>query len=316
MAAGFITVARARMGRGLRNDDGFTADIKPSAIRADGEFQRPVGAVKGPDVEDRSDPLLVQFVALGEVAPECDQVGLLEARSEHDDQASRVELVDQIAGFHQPQGMMDRRVHRGENERRLLQPGRQRRGEQERVLIALVLMEVMLGQGDGAEAACIGVEGEVGQAVEKRKFVFLVVNSSAEVHAEFHGSASHPLFLSNRTRRPPLPQVTALSATFCPDWNVSRKIGTRGRSGQQPAPWARPYPDRARSSPTVTARSTVRLPSDRRPRPPARRLNIGRQQRQPHVGQHRPRHPPSLCGRACYLSTHAGSVTPMDRLSP
>src|SRR6185437_16821693 len=86
-------------------------------------------------------------------------------------------------------------VHRGENERRLRQPRRERAGEQQRILIALVLVEVMLGQGDRAESAGIRLEREVGHAVEERKLVPLVLNTRAEMHAELHGSACRPFFL-------------------------------------------------------------------------------------------------------------------------
>src|SRR5665213_2684895 len=89
---------------------------------------------------------------------------------------------------------MQRRVHRGENERCLRQPRRERAREQERILIALVLVEVMLRQGDRAESTGIRLEREVGHTVDERKFIPFVLDAGAEMHAELHGSASRPFF--------------------------------------------------------------------------------------------------------------------------
>ena len=105
--------------------------------------------------------------------------------------------------------MVYRRIHRGENERGLRQPRGERGCEQERILIALVLVEVVLRQGDRAESADICLERQVGQAIDERKFVSFVLDTGAEVHAEFHVSASRPFFMSNRGQPRLLPQVAA-----------------------------------------------------------------------------------------------------------
>ena len=94
--------------------------------------------------------------------------------------------------------MVDRGVHRGENKRGLFQPRCKRRREQERILIALVLVEVVLRQGDRAVPADVCLERQVGQTVDERKFVSLVLDTGAEVHAVFHGSALRPLFLPSQ----------------------------------------------------------------------------------------------------------------------
>ncbi len=76
--------------------------------------------------------------------------------------------------------MVDRRIHRCENERGLLQPGCQGGREQERILIALVLVEMVFRQGDCGESADISMERQVGEAVEKRSSSALVLNTGAE----------------------------------------------------------------------------------------------------------------------------------------
>ena len=72
-------------------------------------------------------------VALGEVTPECHQVGVLESRAENDDEPPGAQLVDQVARLDQSHRVMQRRVHRGENERCLRQPRRERARKQERM---------------------------------------------------------------------------------------------------------------------------------------------------------------------------------------
>jgi hypothetical protein len=67
----------------------------------------------------------------------------------------------------------------------------------------------MLRQGDRAESAGIRFERQVGQAVDEGKFVLLVLDTGAEVHAEFHIDPSRRFFLSNRGQSRLLPQVTA-----------------------------------------------------------------------------------------------------------
>ena len=66
-------------------------------------------------------------------------------------------------------------------------PRRERAREQERVLIGLVLVEVVLCQGDSAEfASSICLERKIGHQVDQREFIPLILNAGAEMDAEFH----------------------------------------------------------------------------------------------------------------------------------
>jgi hypothetical protein len=62
-------------------------------------------------------------------------------------------------------------------------------------------VEVMLRQGDCAESAGICLERQVGQAVEEGKFVPFVLDTGAEVHAEFHVDPSRRFFLRTEASR-------------------------------------------------------------------------------------------------------------------
>ena len=125
-------------------------------------------------------------MSLFQIASECDQVRLLESGSEADHETSAVELVDEVARLNQPQRMMQSRIHRGKDEGGLLQAGRQGTREQQRILITLILVKVVLRQGDPAEPDRVGLKRQVSHVVDQRQFVLLVVDACAHVHGKFH----------------------------------------------------------------------------------------------------------------------------------
>ena len=99
-------------------------------------------------------------------------------------------------------------IHRGKNEGCLRQPRRERAGEQKRILIALVFVEMMFRKRDRAESADIRIERKIGHDVEKRKFVPLVLDAGTEMHAKLHDNASRPfVFVKSR------PAATAVTST-------------------------------------------------------------------------------------------------------
>src|SRR6478736_8198033 len=92
--------ARLAKGRGVH------CDVQPSTVCAYGKLERSALAVVTPDIDDCAYPLLEKYIALGDVTPECHQVGVFESRAENDDKPARVQLVNQVARLDQPYGVV------------------------------------------------------------------------------------------------------------------------------------------------------------------------------------------------------------------